>query len=114
MAKLVQRFSTADITPEVTRLDPARVISGDPVHTSWSHFDSDGIIYGIWESTPGKWHTSKDKHEYCHILSGRGIVTDAEGNEFSISAGDSFVLKPGFKGTWEALETMRKEYVVGE
>ena len=28
------------------------------------------------------------------------------------SAGDSFVIKPGFKGTWEVLETTRKEYVI--
>ena len=27
-------------------------------------------------------------------------------------AGDSFVMKPGFVGTWNTLETVRKIYVI--
>jgi len=29
-----------------------------------------------------------------------------------LRAGDSFVLRPGFKGSWEVLETTRKQYVI--
>jgi uncharacterized protein len=29
-----------------------------------------------------------------------------------VSAGDSFVLRPGFTGTWEVLETTTKLYVI--
>ena len=29
-----------------------------------------------------------------------------------VGPGDGFVLRPGFKGTWEVVETTRKEYVI--
>jgi uncharacterized cupin superfamily protein len=29
-----------------------------------------------------------------------------------LKAGDSFVIRPGFRGTWEVIETTRKHYVV--
>jgi uncharacterized protein len=27
-------------------------------------------------------------------------------------AGDSFVIRPGFRGVWEVIETTRKDYVI--
>jgi hypothetical protein len=29
-----------------------------------------------------------------------------------LKAGDSMILRPGFKGTWEVIETTRKDYVL--
>jgi uncharacterized cupin superfamily protein len=29
-----------------------------------------------------------------------------------VEADDSFIIRPGFKGSWEVLETTRKEYVI--
>jgi uncharacterized cupin superfamily protein len=29
-----------------------------------------------------------------------------------VRAGDSFVIRPGFRGTWEVLETTLKDYVI--
>jgi len=29
-----------------------------------------------------------------------------------VKAGDSFVLRPGFRGTWEVVETTRKDFVI--
>ncbi|MGH6862457.1 MAG: cupin domain-containing protein, partial [Phyllobacterium sp.] len=71
-----------------------------------------GIYAGIWEATEGKWRIAYDEWEYCHILSGRSIITEDGGEERHVGAGDSFVLRPGFRGTWEVLETTRKEYVI--
>jgi hypothetical protein len=42
-------------TPEIERPAPDRVIAGDPVFTSWTLEDRDGLYCGIWESTPGTW-----------------------------------------------------------
>jgi uncharacterized cupin superfamily protein len=40
-------------------------------------------------------------------------VIEAEGGEaVTVRAGDSFILRPGFKGSWEVIETTRKEYVI--
>ena len=66
----------------------------------------------MWESTPGKWRISYDEWEFCHILSGVSVITEDGGEARTVKAGDAFVLRPGFKGTWEVVETTRKEYVI--
>lgn len=104
---------TRDGTPaEVTRPDPSRVLTGDPVHTTWNIDDRDGLFCGLWQSTPGKWRVNFTEWEYVHIHSGHSIVMDAEGRETHLRAGDSFFLRPGFQGTWEVVETTLKDYVI--
>ena len=34
------------------------------------------------------------------------------GEPATVRAGDSFVIRPGFRGTWEVIETTRKDYVI--
>ena len=97
---------------EVERPAPEKVISGDPVHTTWNVEDRDGLYCGIWQSTPGKWRIAYDDWEYCRILEGHSVITDANGAEHALGPGDSFILRPGFSGTWEVLETTRKDYVI--
>ena len=48
-------------TAEVERPAPDRVVKGDPVFTSWTLEDRDGLYCGIWESTPGGWRVSYDE-----------------------------------------------------
>lgn len=97
---------------EVSKPDAAKIISGDPVHTTWNIEDRDGLYCGIWQSTPGKWRVSYDEWEYCTILEGVSVIEENGGEAFSVKAGDSFILQPGFNGTWQVLETTRKEYVI--
>jgi uncharacterized cupin superfamily protein len=90
-----------------------RIISGEPKFLTWNLDEEKGGLYaGVWESTPGKWRIEYDEWEFCHILSGVSEISEDGGETRTVSAGDSFVIKPGFKGTWEVLETTRKEYVV--
>lgn len=106
-------ISIAGVEPETGAPAPDRLISGDPRFTSWNVEEAEGGLYaGIWESTPGKWRIEYDEWEFCHILSGVSVISEDGGDTRTISEGDSFVLKPGFKGTWEVLETTRKEYVI--
>lgn len=112
MTNLV-KIDFGDIDPEHGAPNPDRIIAGDPQFRTWNCDESDSGIYaGIWEATPGKWRIAYDEWEYCHILSGRSIIAEDGGNERHIQAGDSFVLRPGFRGTWEVIETTRKEYVI--
>jgi uncharacterized protein len=106
------RLDTEEAPAEVMRPDPAKVLSGDPVHTTWNIEERDGLYCGIWQSTPGKWRISYDEWECCHILSGESVITEDNGESRRVGAGDSFILRPGFKGAWEVLETTRKEYVI--
>lgn len=103
---------TPSVPPEVSRPDPAKVIAGDPVHTTWNLEERDGLYCGIWESTPGKWRIAYEEWEYCRILSGVSVITEDGGEAHTVRAGMSFVIRPGFTGTWEVLETTRKDYVI--
>ena len=102
----------AGVEPEHDAPPADRLISGDPKFTTWSLEERDGIYAGIWQSTPGKWRIAYEEWEFVHLLSGRSIITEDGSNAYTLNAGDSFVIRPGFKGTWEVLETIRKQYVI--
>lgn len=108
---LIAAIST-DFEPEIDRPSRDKVIAGDPVFTTWNAEDRDGLYAGIWQSTPGKWRIAYDEWEFCHILSGVSVITEEGGAAVTVRAGDSFVIRPGFRGTWEVVETTRKEYVI--
>ena len=105
------------VTPEAAAYETSRpasekVLAGDPVHRTWNIEEKGGLYCGIWESTPGKWRISYDEWEYCTILSGRSVICDEAGHAYPLAAGDSFILRPGFRGSWEVIETTRKDYVI--
>ncbi|MDR6814968.1 putative cupin superfamily protein [Neorhizobium sp. 2083] len=107
------KFDLSSATPEEGAPAPDRVLSGNPVFRTWNFEEAEGGLYaGIWEATPGKWRIAYEEWEYFHILSGHSIVTEEGGDPVHLKAGDSMVLRPGFKGTWEVVETTRKDYVI--
>jgi uncharacterized cupin superfamily protein len=111
--QLFQRVSTADADAEEGAPAPDRVISGNPRFRTWNVEEAAGGLYaGIWEATPGKWRVVYDEWEFCHILSGVSVITEEGGEARTVRAGESFVLRPGFRGTWDVIETTRKEYVI--
>jgi uncharacterized cupin superfamily protein len=106
-------IAIAGTEPEAGAPAEGRLISGDPKFRTWNVEEAEGGLYaGIWEATPGKWRMEYDEWEFCHILSGVSVISEDGGEARTVRAGDSFVLRPGFKGTWEVIETTRKEYVV--
>ncbi len=109
---LIARVTRDGIIPDVARPDPAKVLSGDPVHTTWNLEDRDGLFAGLWQSTPGKWRVSYSEWEYFRILSGFSILTGPDGTATQLRAGDSLIVRPGFAGTWEVVETTLKDYVI--
>jgi uncharacterized cupin superfamily protein len=110
------RFVSVDITAgaaEEGAPAPDRIISGNPQFRTWNLEEAEGGLYaGIWESTAGKWRIEYDEWEFCHILSGVSVITEDGGEVRRVEADDSFIIRPGFKGSWEVLETTRKEYVI--
>lgn len=112
-APKLSTFDIAAVEPEHSAPAPGRLISGDPKFRTWNLEDRDGDLFaGVWESTPGKWRIVYDEWEFCHILAGTSVISEEGGEARSVKAGDSFVIRPGFKGTWEVIETTRKEYVI--
>jgi uncharacterized cupin superfamily protein len=111
-APLVERLSRDGIPPEVARPDPAKVVKGDPVHSTWNLEDRDGLYSGLWQSTPGAWRVSYAEWEYVHIHAGHSILTGDDGSVTHLRAGDSYIIRPGFQGMWEVVETTLKDYVI--
>lgn len=92
---------------------PEDVIDGKPVEQgAVIHESPDGkFTVGIWESTPyAEKFEDYPGDEFCQVLSGKVTLTDAEGNEATFVAGDSYLVPKGFKGTFRVVETMRKYY----
>jgi len=93
---------------------PERLISGNPSFKTWAQdaARNEAIHTGVWEATPGLTRSIKgETFEFCHILSGLVEITPEGGEPVIYKAGDSFVMKPGFVGTWRTIETVRKIYV---
>jgi len=105
-------LTRAAAAPEQGRPPADRVISGDPVHTTWNAETRDGLLCGIWQSSPGKWRIAYEEWEYCRIIAGVSVITQDGGAARIVRAGDSFIIRPGFRGTWEVLETTVKDYVI--
>lgn len=106
-------FSIDGIEPEHGAPAADRLISGDPRFLNWLVDSQPGDLYaGVWEATPGAWRVEYDEWEYFRILAGVSVLTAEGGAPRRLEAGDSLVIRPGFKGVWEVIETTRKEYVI--
>ena len=79
----------------------------------WASTDGRTKI-GIWECQPGRFTADRSAAgEYCHILSGRATVENADGSGArDIGPGDLLVLPQGWTGSWQIHEHMRKLYIV--
>lgn len=102
-----------DAEPEFGAPAEGRVLSGDPQFKTWNAEEtSDGLYAGIWESTAGKWIVFYDEWEFFQLISGVSVLTEDGKEPVTLRAGDSYVIRSGFKGTWEVIETTRKTYVI--
>jgi uncharacterized cupin superfamily protein len=95
--------------------DSEDVIAGTPVETGHNYFvdETEKLSAGVWECTA--YTAVFDAYpvdEFCHILSGRVIITDGEGKAETFLPGDCFVIPRGLKCTWHMPETTRKYYVI--
>ena len=109
---LLARVSRVGIEPSIERPDPSIVLSGNPVHTTWSMEEDGALFAGMWQTTPGKWKVSYSEWEYVYIHSGHSILTDTAGVETHLRAGDSYIIRRGYEGTWECVESTLKDYVI--
>ncbi|MWB78717.1 DUF861 domain-containing protein [Pseudooceanicola sp. 216_PA32_1] len=120
MNLLVPVDAAPAFAPEEGVPAPERLIEGAPAFKTWQLDTAlaeaaqwGQIRTGVWEATPGKTISIKgETFEFCHILAGRCEIAEDGGETHVFGAGDSFVLKPGFTGTWTTLETVRKIYVI--
>ncbi|AZP13937.1 cupin domain-containing protein [Undibacterium parvum] len=112
----IQKMEFANLAAEEYFLASEKLIQGNPKQTIWQHYTdpSAKFLTGIWQSEIGKWRINYTEEEFCQMLQGVSILTDADGREVTLKAGDNFVIPRGFQGTWEVLELSRKIYVIYE
>jgi uncharacterized cupin superfamily protein len=99
----------------VSRPAPEMLVADAPEHRSWDleiAFDRT-LFAGVWDSDPGEFRMlMKSRWEFCHLLSGALEIAEDGAAPRTIRPGETFVMQPGFAGTWRVTETSRKVYVL--
>lgn len=113
---LLQKLRTTDLGDGVvSKALRERLLEGDPIFTTWNQVESHAgaVTAGVWQATPGLTTSIKgDRFEFCLLLEGEVELSEDGGETVTYRAGDAFVMKPGFVGTWKTIQTVRKIYVV--
>ncbi|WP_394435011.1 cupin domain-containing protein [Streptomyces sp. SGAir0957] len=100
-----------DVELEPEPLDPAQIVSGDPVVTGavlWESADGKQVR-GLWQITPGV-VTDTEADELFVVVSGRATVEVEGGGVLELGPGTAAVLRAGDRTTWTVHETLRKAY----
>ena len=113
---LVRVGDPPDASAEHYYVDAAKLLDGNLGQTVWLEYqDASGqLCTGVWASEVGAWSVHYTEEEYCRMLEGVSVITDAAGHAVTLRAGDEFVIPAGFVGTWRVLETTRKRFVIYE
>ncbi|MDA0220570.1 MAG: cupin domain-containing protein [Proteobacteria bacterium] len=91
------------------------LVAGTPVQRGHNYFtDETGTLTaGVWDCTP---MTTKCEpysvNEFMYVLEGSVTIVHENGTEWTIRAGESFVIPKGAPVTWKQTEYMRKFYVI--
>jgi len=67
----------------------------------------------IWEKEVSEFPWQYDEQETCLIIEGDVTVTNEDGQEFDIKAGDYVVFPRGMKCRWNIKKDLRKHYNFG-
>lgn len=99
-----------------TPVNPERVTAGNPMERLNNVFTNtkENFFCGVWESTTGKWDLNYTEDEFCYMIEGKAILTDAQGHTEEVNTGDAFVVPAGFSGTWETIGIAKKFYSIYE
>lgn len=116
MTKLLAIPANPGFAPEPGAPRPERVIEGNPTNLSWDmDATPDGkVTCGVWEVEVGAWNVVKDAWEFMTIISGHSELTEDGGETLVLKAGDSAVMRPGFRGVWRVIEPTRKYWTIYE
>lgn len=115
MTRLIP-IRTHDLGPGIRKEVPAdRIIEGNPQVEVWDQVTAmEGRVRsGVATGTAGTNRSIKGEVcEVVHLLEGLVELTEDGGETQTFRAGDTFVMTPGYVGTWKTIEDMRKIFVV--
>ena len=107
-------FAKCQTPLEHDRPRPDRLEKGNPLRSTWNHYENNGVSAGVWACETGAWRIAfaPGKDEFFHVLKGRIQITNAEGQAEQFGPGDAGVIPAEFTGMFEVLEPVRKHYVI--
>jgi len=116
MTHSLLRIKPSAEAPIATDINPERVLSGAPKEIIDNLFTNskENFFCGVWSSTEGKWTLNYTEDEFCYLIKGKAILTDAQGVAEQINTGDAFVIPAGYQGTWETIGEAQKFYAIYE
>ncbi|WP_353167393.1 cupin domain-containing protein [Acinetobacter sp.] len=94
-----------------------RLVQGNPKRLTESLYEHPNMNCGIWQCEIGAWHIqfADNKQEFFQIIEGMVRLHDPLTQTFiEIKAGQAGIIPPGFSGTFEVVETVKKYFVVVE
>ncbi|HSC81120.1 MAG TPA: cupin domain-containing protein [Chitinolyticbacter sp.] len=102
--------------PVYDRPRPERLVSGNPLRTTWEYYAQRGVSSGIWACEVGSWNIrfADDKDEFFCVIEGRVRLRNETGEVLELGPGEAAVIPCGFVGRFEVLEPVRKYFVVVE
>jgi uncharacterized protein len=117
---MTEPVHAADLTDELEDwgdlAPPLGIPLGDPMPTrgleTWAA-EGGTPSTGVWECEPGdsRWKL-EGEGEFIHVVSGSMTCTSDDGVVTKLGPGDSFTFAPGWSGTWNIHETLRKVYTM--
>lgn len=109
-------FNNYSTSVSYDRPRPDRLLTGNPLRSTWSYYEESGVSSGIWSCEIGSWSIAfaDNKSEFFHVISGRITITDSDGEQQSFGPGEAGVIPEGFTGAFQVVEPVTKHYVVVE
>jgi uncharacterized protein len=109
-------FSEQNTAAEFDHPRPERLVSGNPLRTTWNHYSNDSgeVFSGVWACEPGAWRIlmGEREDEFFHVTKGRCRLHSDDGGVAECGAGQSLVIPAGFSGVFEVVEAMEKHYMI--
>ncbi len=107
---MIRSFMPTEIPITHAPLDEADVVTGE-VTTGEAEVDTIAeLAVGVWEHSVGT-STATEIDEVFVVISGRGRITDADGDVIELAPGVVGVLPAGARTTWEVTEPIRKVWI---
>ena len=114
MSKFLQKMlpdGPDGVLEEVSLVDRANVVSGDPDERAALFFSKKGVTAGVWECGAYKERIeNRPVEEMCVVLSGEVTLSTDDGATETYGPGDSFLFRRGFTGYWETKGRFRKYF----
>lgn len=96
---------------------PDRLIAGNPQRETHSLYEHPNMNCGFWHCEIGHWQIvfADNKQEFFQLIEGRVRLHDANQTSYvEIQAGEAGIIPPGFVGSFEVLEKVKKYFVLVE